>query len=160
MKIVINSSPLIFLGKLEFLELFLETEDEFYVPTAVIEEIQAKDDLIISVINPLIETGKLQVRRTTLLSLLNRINQSLGQGESEAISLATELQADYIILDDLAARKQAINLGLNVKGTLGIIKKLTQTGKIHITDKNELYQKLRDINFRVSRSVFDGIFLN
>lgn len=59
MKIVINSSPLIFLGKLEFLELFLETEDEFYVPTAVIEEIQAKDDLIISVINPLIETGKL-----------------------------------------------------------------------------------------------------
>ena len=94
MKIVINSSPLIFLGKLEFLELFLETEDEFYVPTAVIEEIQAKDDLIISVINPLIETGKLQVRRTTLLSLLNRINQSLGQGESEAISLATELQQD------------------------------------------------------------------
>ena len=70
------------------------------------------------------------------------------------------MQADYIILDDLAARKQAINLGLNVKGTLGIIKKLTQTGKINIADKNELYQKLRDINFRVSRSVFEGIFLN
>lgn len=56
-------------------------------------------------------------------------------GESETIALATELQADFIILDDLAARKAALNLGLNVKGTLAIIKKLAQSNKIEIADK-------------------------
>jgi len=35
-------------------------------------------------------------------------------GESEAIVLAIELEADYVILDDFAARKEAVRLGLNV----------------------------------------------
>lgn len=63
-----------------------------------------------------------------------------------------------IILDDLAARKAALNLGLNVKGTLAIIKKLAQENKIEIADKNNFYQKLIDINFRISRSIFDAVF--
>jgi len=37
-------------------------------------------------------------------------------GESEAIVLAIELEADYVILDDFVARKEAVRLGLNVKG--------------------------------------------
>ncbi|WP_293157521.1 hypothetical protein [Okeania sp. SIO2C9] len=49
---------------------------------------------------------------------------SFGRGESETIALAKELQTDFVILDDLAARKMATNLGLNVKGTLAILKKL------------------------------------
>jgi predicted nucleic acid-binding protein len=95
---------------------------------------------------------------TRLLSLVNRLNLNLGLGESEAISLATELQADFIILDDRAARKIAINLGLNVKGTLAIIKKLIQENKITIDNLDEFYQRFRQINFRVSRSIFDTIF--
>ena len=51
----------------------------------------------------------------------------LGKKESEAIALSIELQTDYIILDDFAARKEATKLRLNVKGTLPIIKKLNQT---------------------------------
>jgi predicted nucleic acid-binding protein len=56
--------------------------------------------------------------------LVNSLNQRLGRGESEAIPLALELNADYIILDDFAARREASRLGLQVKGTLAIIKKL------------------------------------
>lgn len=158
MKIVINSSPLIFLVKLQFLEFFLETDAEFYIPHSVVEEIQAKDDEIHGLISPFIESGKILVRRTNLLSLFNRLNESLGRGESEAIALATEYQANYILLDDLAARKTATKLGLNVKGTLAIIKKLAQDGKIKVSDQDVLYQKLRKINFRVSRSIFDAVF--
>ncbi len=63
-----------------------------------------------------------------------------------------------VILDDLVARKAASNLGLNVKGILAIIKNLTQSGKIEITDLDEFYQKLLDINFRISISIFNSIF--
>jgi predicted nucleic acid-binding protein len=106
----------------------------------------------------LVEVEKLTVASTSLLSLVNRLNLNLGRGESEAISLATELQADFTILDDRAARKIAKNLGLNVKGTLAIIKKLIQEDKITINNLDEFYQRLRQINFRVSRSIFDTVF--
>jgi predicted nucleic acid-binding protein len=157
-KIVINSSPLIFLVKLQFLELFLESDDEFYIPPAVLEEIQAKSDEVSLVILPLVEVEKITVTSTGLLSLVNRLNLNLGRGESEAIALATELQADFTILDDRAARKIAKNLGLNVKGTLAVIKKLIQEDKIKINNLDEFYQRLRQINFRVSRSIFDTLF--
>lgn len=158
MKIVINSSPIIFLVRLQFLELFIETSDEFYLPQSVLTEIQAKSDEINQVLVPLIASQKLIVKTTNLTSLFNSLNSSLGLGESETIALTTELQADFVILDDLAARKAALNLGLNVKGTLAILKKLAQEGKIEIADKNYFYKKLLSINFRISRSIFDAVF--
>ena len=153
-----NSSPVIFLVKLQFLELFLASDDDCYIPTAVLEEIKAKSDEVSLAISPLIESGELRVVSTRLLSLVNRLNLNLGRGESEAISLATELQAHFTILDDRAARKTATSLGLSVKGTLAIIKKLSQEDKIQINDLDEFYQKLRQINFRVSRSIFETVF--
>lgn len=121
MKIVFNSSPLIFLSRLDLLALFVLEESEFYVPETVILEINAKQDETTSYINQLVNSDRLIVRSTILLSLANSINERLGRGEAEAIALATELQSDYVILDDFAARKEAIRLGLNVKGTLAII---------------------------------------
>ena len=47
---------------------------------------------------------------------------SLGHGEREALSLAAELDADWLILDDLAARRRvARTLRLRVTGTLGVL---------------------------------------
>ncbi len=132
MKIVFNSSPLIFLARLDFLTKFIESEDEFYLPQVVKEEINAKNDEASAYIDNLIANNKLMVKGVKLVSLANRLNDCLGQGESEAIALGVELQTDYIILDDFAARKQAIRLGLNVKGTLAVIRKLQLEDKIII----------------------------
>ncbi len=70
------------------------------------------------------------------------------------------LQTDYIILDDFAARKEAIRLGLNIKGTLAVIKKLQGEDKIVIDNLDQFYQQLRKINFRVKREIFEAIFKN
>ena len=158
MKIVFNSSPFIFLSRLDFLDLFLTVEAEFLLPESVQEEISAKQDQSSIHINKLISENKLTVQKVQLVSLANRLNEFLGIGESEAITLGVELQADYIILDDFAARKEAIRLGLNVKGTLAIIRKLQLDGKINISDLDILYQKIRDVNFRIKREIFDSIF--
>jgi len=40
------------------------------------------------------------------------VRASLGSGESQAVSLALELKADLVILDDRPARRLALGLGL------------------------------------------------
>jgi predicted nucleic acid-binding protein len=49
------------------------------------------------------------------------LRRRLGDGEREALALAIELRADWIILDDLPARRSAEASALNVIGTLGTL---------------------------------------
>ncbi|MDF5733273.1 MAG: DUF3368 domain-containing protein [Rhizonema sp. PD38] len=158
MKIVFNSSPLIFLVQLGFLNTFVDSANEFYLPKFVAQEISAKSDKPSQSVQELTDSGKITAKAIKLTFLANSLNARLGLGESEAIALGIELPCDYIILDDNAARKEAVRLGLKVKGTLAVIKKLQADGKITINSLEELYQQLVTINFRVKRSLFDRIF--
>ncbi len=157
MRIVFNTSPLIFLSKLSYLEKALSLFDDIFIPEAVVEEIAERDDEVNSKINQLIISSDLTVKQTSLKNLKNALSNKLGKGESEAIALAVELNIDFAILDDSSARKQALSLGLNVKGTLGIIKKLAESKSITINHSNELYKKLHDIGFWVDENIFNEI---
>jgi predicted nucleic acid-binding protein len=158
MQIVLNSSPLIFLAKLGYLNQFIEYPDDFYIPESVAEEISAKLDPASQTIQTLINADKLQVRASSLITLVNSLNQRLGKGESEAIALGVELNADYVLLDDSTARREAKRLGLSIKGTLAVIKKINKDGKIIIESLDSLYQQITEIEFRVKRPLFDEIF--
>ncbi len=147
MKIVFNSSPLIFLVRLGFLNTFVESANEFYLPEFVAKEISAKSDKASQSVQGLIDSRKITAREIKLTFLANSLNARLGLGESEAIALGIELPCDYIILDDNAARKEALRLGLQVKGTLAVIKKLQADGKITIDSLEQLYQQLVAIFF-------------
>jgi predicted nucleic acid-binding protein len=158
MQIILNSSPLIFLSRLNYLNQFVESPDNFYIPQSVADEIKAKSDPSSQTVQVLINSGNLQIRASKLITLVNSLNQRLGKGESEAIALAIELNTDYVLLDDSTARREARRLGLNIKGTLAVIKKLSKEGKISIESLDELYQQLIKIEFRVKKSLFDQIF--
>ncbi|MBD2676495.1 MULTISPECIES: DUF3368 domain-containing protein [Nostoc] len=112
---------------------FIESPDDFYIPQSVADEIKAKSDPSSQTIQALINSGNLQIRASNLINLVNSLNQRLGKGESEAIALAIELNTDYVLLDDSTARREAKRLGLNIKGTLAVIKK-----KIDITPRSHL----------------------
>lgn len=74
-------------------------------------------------------------------------------GEASAISLACETQCDYLILDDLKARKFAEKLGLQIKGTIGVLLYAKQQGAISaIKPYLELMQQT---NFRMSESLIE-----
>ena len=45
----------------------------------------------------------------------------LGLGEREAIALAYELKATHLLVDDRAARRIAVERGLAITGTIGIL---------------------------------------
>ncbi len=158
MKIVFNTSPLIFQTRLGLLESFLSQAGEYFTPQAVFDEIQAKEDEVSLSLETVFASQKIEIKPVQLSILANSLNQRLGRGESEAITLALELNADYVILDDFAARREASRLGLQVKGTLAIAKKLQQDGQTTLENLDEFYQRLVSIGFRVKRSLFDAIF--
>ena len=72
----------------------------------------------------------------------------LGAGETEAISLALELHADHLLVDDKAARRLAEGLGLNVIGTLGVLLAAKRKGLISAVRPQ--VEALLANNFRIS----------
>lgn len=65
-----------------------------------------------------------------LYSSLRLSNQPLDAGEAAAIALAEELRPAIVLVDDTAGRIMASHLGIERTGTLGIIKRAKQEGKI------------------------------
>ena len=76
-----------------------------------------------------------------------RIEESVNGGEAAAISLALELQADRILLDDLEARRVALDSGLKIAGTIRVLEEAAVKGLI---DLKEAFTKLQQTNFRIA----------
>ena len=76
---------------------------------------------------------------------LRTLKLTLGVGESEAIILASEKSADYLILDDWKARQIALSLDLPVVGTVAILNKATEKGLI--VDFPIVFENLRLAGF-------------
>lgn len=73
------------------------------------------------------------------------LNLKLGVGEREAITLALELKAEAILLDDIKARIEAQNKGLVVIGTLAILATAAHRG---LVDLPAAIARLQQTNFR------------
>jgi predicted nucleic acid-binding protein len=78
----------------------------------------------------------------------------LGKGESEAISLAIELNADEVLIDEKKARNVAIERGLRVIGTLGILDKAASNGLI---DLHQAISKLKQTSFRATSEMIEEL---
>jgi predicted nucleic acid-binding protein len=58
----------------------------------------------------------------------------LGVGEREAIFLAEQIRADWLIIDDFAGRREATRRHLPVMGTLRVLDEAASRGLINVTD--------------------------
>lgn len=74
---------------------------------------------------------------------------TLGRGESEAMVLAAESAARFLILDDWRARQSAIGIGLPVIGTLSILQRASEKGLIAGLESS--LEKLRQAGFYFER---------
>ena len=112
MVVVSNSSPIIALAEIAQLPLLAHLFESVLIPPAVAAEI-----------TPTVSTLPAWLQMVPLQESMpaDVIRPSLGHGEREALSLAAELDADWLILDDLAARRVARTLHLRVTGTLGVL---------------------------------------
>jgi len=117
MILIADSSALIALSIVDKLNILEEIFGNVYVPRAVYEEISKEDKL---------ESYNLvQYCKDKVLDIKSgaNFNISLGKGESEAIVLYTEQNADFLLCDDKKAKKFAQSFGLKVIGSLGVLLK-------------------------------------
>ncbi len=75
-------------------------------------------------------THWIQTRSVSNLPLLQTLQTNLDPGEAEAITLAVELNADRLIIDERRGRNEAIRAGLQVTGLLGILLAAKQQGLV------------------------------
>ncbi len=154
MIIIADSSPLISLATIDKLELLEDYFDEVYVPYAVYKEVSAYDKPFSEKLKKYLENKVLNVENQYMVSVLN---ERIDLGEAEAITLAFEKKADFIILDDLKARKTAIRNGLNVIGTLGLLLEAKKEGRI--TNLRELIKIFTDNDIRLSEQLIKNVLI-
>ena len=132
MLVVSDSSPLIALARLSHLELLHTLYDEISIPQAVYDEVvQAGEDR--QGATAVAEAAWINVQTVQDIIAVNLLRDQLDQGESEAIVLALETEAQLLLIDEARGRRIAQSKGITHIGTVGIIvlakrKNLIQSG--------------------------------
>lgn len=112
MVVIFNSSPIIFLSKLSFINEALSLFETSYISESVIKEILLKKDESSKAGRELLKSKKLFKVKVKNRRLFTALNRKLGKGESESIVFAIENEkVDFVILGDHVARKEALRFG-------------------------------------------------
>lgn len=120
MIVVANAGPLIALAQIVHFTLLQQLYGELHIPPAVREEVVAlgrgrPGAIEVSAANWI---HVVEVRDTTAVQLLR---DRLDAGESEAIVLAIEMNADLLLIDEGRGRRVAEARGLKKAGTVGTL---------------------------------------
>jgi predicted nucleic acid-binding protein len=140
-----NSSPLIVFQRIGQLSLLQNLLEQLYIPPAVRFEVFGSTPLPVWI--------KEQSLAQPLASQI--LAARIGAGEREAIALALELQANLLVIDDLAARRLAQSLKITIIGSLGLLVRAKERGLI--SSVRPLMEAMQSEEFRISDSVFAGI---
>ena len=154
MIIVSDASPIRALHFLGLLPILRELYGDVVVPTAVQEELLVPRIRLDSI--DLSPYDFIQIRSPRELSRVNAFLQMLHRGESEALALGLELQADLILIDELAGRSAALENGLRPLGTLGVLLEAKSNGLVQ--EVRPFLQRLRaELNFFISNALHQQI---
>jgi predicted nucleic acid-binding protein len=127
---VVNASPLIFLSRANFVDLLQLSAPDVVVPAPVSEELSRRGpaDGAASVMEktPWIRIVPAPETPASILAW------DLGDGESSVLAWALANPGSEAIIDDLAARRCAATLGVDVRGTLGLVLLGKKRGRIEL----------------------------
>jgi len=148
---VINASPLIFLSRGGHLGLLGSFAAEIWVPEPVAGEIRRRGDQDITA-EALASTAWLVVQPVPPVpTAITEWRLGIGESATLALALAHGLEA---IVDDLAGRKCAASIGVEVRGTLGIVLAAKQRGLIPAA--RPIIENLTSAGLYLSRGVLDA----
>ncbi|MEI8259446.1 MAG: DUF3368 domain-containing protein [Deltaproteobacteria bacterium] len=125
MIVVADSTPLIYLARLGVLEVLASMFGEVVVPHVVwVEVVETRPDA----------PGVSAIRAAQWIRVSDRalgeVDLGLDPGETAAIQLAESLRADVLLIDERAGRAVALERGLTVRGTLGVLVQARRSGAI------------------------------
>ena len=158
-KIVLNSSVIIALSTLGFIDKLKLLFHEIIVARAVYEEICSADQGLIGSLElqEAVKGSIIKVKDVKNKLLVTALLDPLAIGEAETIALAIDEHADGVVLDDKAARRKAKALKLNVIGTLRVLRMMYDAKLIKKTEIIEALTKLAETGFRISSDLISKV---
>ena len=126
--IISNTSPLLYLYRVDALDLLPKLCNEVRIPQAVVRELSEGRRRAYDVPDP----QRYQWLKVTDPRAVppQWLNLDLGAGELAVLTLALEYSDGTVLLDDRQARRIARSAGLNVWGTLGVLLEAKSRGLI------------------------------
>jgi hypothetical protein len=108
--IVSNSSPLVVLSQIDELNILKYFFGKVYIPSAVFQEVVTQNTVMG-------QKRRIKIAVEDFIEIIDPtmkhpFNRVLGIGEQEALNLAIESKADFIILDDKKAINEADDIGI------------------------------------------------
>lgn len=158
MIVIADTTPIITLMKLNRFDLLEKLFDTVIVPNAVYEELVSNSNYLTEA-QMVVECPFLKRREVSDRQSIKILREVVGldAGESEAIVLAEEKQADLLIIDERKGRRVAKQMGLKITGTIGI---LLHAFDYKILSSEEILsctESLRNSRIRISDSLFELI---
>lgn len=136
---VSDTSPLRALHHLQLMHLLPLFYSQVLIPPIVVAEFSRADPAFLSRLAG--DYAFIQVRSPAAPLLVPAaFAEKLDAGEMEAISLALEIHADVVLIDESAARAAAIRLGLKVSGVLALLARAKLCG--HVAELRPLIEDL------------------
>jgi len=146
MKIVSNTSPLIAFSKINRFDILRELFGKILIPETVYEEFSANctDE----------EKQRFVIARETFIDKVRvdeiyHFARKLGRGEQEALTLANQIHADLLLMDDRKGYNEAKEQNINVASTRAILK-IAEERKI-IDSFEKIEQTLKERSFFIPR---------
>jgi len=149
MLIVSDTSPIIALASCDKLDLLDRLFDQVCIPKAVFDELTVPNKLKV---NEITEWAKSKITPAQNTVAITALSLNLDPGESEAISLYLETNADYLLIDEKRGRTIAARNGIRIIGTMGVLLWAKQKGGL-ATVKPTL-DILMQTDFRVSDAFY------
>lgn len=154
--IVSNSTPLIYLARLNRLHLLKEFFTEICIPGEVYREVvtRGKEEKYPDalVVEEGVKEGWIRVKKVAGMKRLGEYG--IDKGEAEAISLALNLKSREILVDQSHARFAAEVIGLVPKGTISVLLRALGKGIMSFDDYLKDLETLVRAGFRMSDDVY------
>lgn len=156
MIIVSDTTPIITFVKADSLILLKELFGTVVIPKAVYEELTS-NLLYQDEINVINNCEFLEVKEVRDKTPLMVGNSYLHSGEREAILLAKDLNA-LLLIDEIKARKYAIQEGISITGSIGILKKVYKDKIRTKQDIDNIVNALKRSDIYIAKHLYDYIF--
>jgi len=159
MIIVSDTSPINGLAIVGYLWLLQQVYERVLIPPAVADELRRggeDDSRIIDALS--LDWIEVYQPRNYQLTETLQTEYNLDRGESEAIALALELNAEELLINERLGRRQAVRLGLSITGLLGILLVAKHRGLVREI-RPIIDNLIEQASFRVSASLYIEILI-